>query len=152
MRDAGLVEFEEQVYRSPPGNSPLLQLPDDVFLTPMPKLEPAETHFWVIWPLPALKDWYKRPKHNMSELGCMSDADLAGLALQRLETLIAACVDFEIADKSNPRVTDSVMHRLKEIDRGKAGLMELISERLDYLAVRCLKRTKANGRFTFLTT
>jgi hypothetical protein len=58
MRDE-LVQLDERVEWSQPDlSSPYWQMPEDV--RGVPKPQPEKLSFQVVWPLPALRDWYKQ--------------------------------------------------------------------------------------------
>jgi hypothetical protein len=60
---------EERAEVSTPDRSPLHDIPDDVFLTPLPKPEPTTFTYRAVWPLPALQGWWKsHPRPDLVRL------------------------------------------------------------------------------------
>src|SRR5262245_30399252 len=62
LRTDELICLDERVEWSVPGGSVWADAPEGVFLVPVPKPEPTEYRYRVVWPLEALEHWWKRQR------------------------------------------------------------------------------------------
>jgi len=76
LKTDGLVGVREHVESLPPPDSLLGDIPDGVFLTPLPKGEPRRIAYDIVWPLSALQEQYtnlRKGTGGMAASGAMSD-------------------------------------------------------------------------------
>jgi hypothetical protein len=113
LRTEELVRVEERVEVSTPEHSLLHDIPDDVFLTPLPKPEPTTTTYRIVWPLPALQEWWKRQSGQPS---IMEGAAAQANPSYTLGELIRELEGHERAFAENSRTADRV-----ESEQGSLG-------------------------------
>jgi hypothetical protein len=105
LRTEELIRVEERVEVFDPPRSILHDMPDEVFLTPLPKPEPIRSSYRVTWPLPALQEWWGR---NSGNRGITEGAVAQTNHRYTMGELIRELEGAEVAFVANSRTADRV--------------------------------------------